>query len=381
MRMTRRALPTASVALVLSIAGLAGCSSDEPAPERSASPSSSAPSSASPSSSPNENKSAQPVSVGDPEEVVSGLEVPWSIVFVDQTPIFSERDTGRIREIGEDGSTRLVGQVEGVEHLGGEGGLLGLAVDEQHRLYAYSSSEAGNRVQRYELSGAPGSYRLGSPTTIIDDLPQSVYHNGGRIAIGPDGMLYVAVGDTQDSDTAQDRKSLGGKILRMTLDGEVPDDNPFDGSFVYSYGHRNVQGMAWTSDGTMFASEFGENTWDELNVIEAGGNYGWPEVEGIGRDDRFIDPVQQWEPADASPSGIAVVDDQVFIANLRGEVLRQVPASDPGESTEHFNGDYGRLRAVAPAPDGSLWLITNNTDGVGAPRDGDDRILRIPLQR
>jgi glucose/arabinose dehydrogenase len=229
MRMTRRTLPAVWVALALGITGLAGCSSDGPTDEgtTSSTPSPSASSAA-------EGGTPASISLGDPEEVVSDLKVPWSIVFVDDTPIFSERDTGRIMEIGENGKTRLVGQVAGVEHLGGEGGLLGLAVDDEHRLYAYSSSEAGNRVQRYDLSGEAGSYRLGSPATIIDDLPQSVYHNGGRIAIGPDGMLYVAVGDTQDSETAQDKDSLGGKILRMTLDGKVPDDNPFDGSPVYS---------------------------------------------------------------------------------------------------------------------------------------------------
>jgi glucose/arabinose dehydrogenase len=157
----------------------------------------------------------------------------------------------------------------------------------------------------------------------------------------------------------------------------VPRDNPFDGSPVYSYGHRNPQGLAWDSDGTLYASEFGQDTWDELNVIEPGGDYGWPEVEGIADDDRFIDPVQQWEPADASPSGIAVTDDSIWIANLRGARLTEVPLDDLGDSTEHLVEEHGRLRDVVVAPDDTLWVLTNNTDGRGDPGPGDDRILRF----
>ena len=158
---------------------------------------------------------------------------------------------------------------------------------------------------------------------VLDGLPAAGNHNGGRIAFGPDGMLYAGAGDAAQGDRAQDLDSLGGKILRMTPDGGIPDDNPFAGSLVYSYGHRNVQGLAWTEDGTMFATEFGQDTWDELNIIEAGGNYGWPIVEGQGGGDEFIDPVQQWRPDAASPSGMAIIGGTIFIANLRGEVLRR----------------------------------------------------------
>lgn len=173
---------------------------------------------------------------------------------------------------------------------------------------------------------------------------------------------------------------MSGKILRMTPDGDVPLDNPFPNSFVYSYGHRNSQGIAWTEDGTMYASEFGQDTWDELNRIEAGGNYGWPEVEGIVGEDGFIDPLQQWSPDDASPSGIAIHDGSIYIANLRGERLRTVPLADPATADEQFVDVYGRLRDVVVAPDGSLWILTNNTDGRGDPNRGDDRILRVPLR-
>jgi|SRR5690625_4634726 len=204
-------------------------------------------------------------------------------------------------------------------------------------------------------------------------------HNGGRIAFGPDGMLYVTTGDAGDPSHAQDPDSPAGKILRLTPDGEIPNDNPVDGSPVHSLGHRNPQGLDWADDGTLYASEFGQDTWDELNVIEPGGNYGWPEVEGIGGGE-FIDPVRQWRPAEASPSGLAVVDGSVVVASLRGERVWQVPIGEPQRSEDHLTGDHGRLRDVAEAPDGSLWILTNNTDGRGDPADGDDRVLRVPIE-
>jgi glucose/arabinose dehydrogenase len=204
-------------------------------------------------------------------------------------------------------------------------------------------------------------------------------HNGGRIAFGPDGMLYATVGDAGDPSSAQDLDSLAGKILRITPEGDVPADNPFDGSPVYSYGHRNPQGLAWDDEGTLYASEFGQDTWDELNVIRAGGNYGWPEVEGVADREGYIDPVQQWTPDEASPSGIAIVGGSLFIANLRGERLREIPLDDLAASVEQFDGEFGRLRDVVVAPDGGLWVLTNNTDGRGSPSAGDDRIIRVPF--
>ena len=314
---------------------------------------------------------------GEPSDVVTGLDAPWSVVFVGDTPLVSERDSGRILEVLAGGGTRTVGTVGGIAH-GGEGGLLGLAVRDG-QLYAYSTGAGGNRIQRIALTGGPGSYGLGEAVTILDGLPRAGIHNGGRIAFGPDGMLYAGVGDAGQTSRSQDLGSLGGKILRMTPDGGVPADNPFPGSLVWSYGHRNVQGLAWTADGTMFASEFGQNTWDELNVITPGANYGWPVVEGIAGAPDFVDPVQQWATSAASPSGLVAAGGTLFLANLRGQVLRSIPVADPSTSTELYRGTYGRLRAVAVAPDGSLWVVTNNTDGRGSPRSGDDRILRIPL--
>ena len=307
--------------------------------------------------------------------VAAGLDVPWSVVFHDGIPLVSERDSARILELDESGEPREVAVIDGVQPSG-EGGLLGIAVHDDH-LYVYFTAANDNRIERFPLSGDAGNLALGDPQTVLDGIPKSGNHNGGRIVFGPDGMLYATAGDAGDGSAAQDLDSLAGKILRLTPEGDIPDDNPFRDSPVYSYGHRNPQGIAWDGADTMYASEFGQNTWDELNVIEAGGDYGWPEVEGIAEDDRYIDPVQQWNPADASPSGIAVSDGTIFIANLRGERLREVPLDDLGAATEHWVGEYGRLRDVVVAPDGALWVLTNNTDGRGSPRDGDDRILRL----
>ena len=315
--------------------------------------------------------------LSEPETISTGVQSPWSIAFLDSTPLVSERDSGRILEIDREGNQREAGVINAQGR--GEGGLLGIAVQDGY-FYSYLTAGDENRIERRELRGAPGSLSLGEPLPVFSGIPAGPVHNGGRIAFGPDGMLYATAGDAGDRDSAQDTQSLSGKILRLRPNGGVPGDNPFPGSPVFSYGHRNPQGLAWDGEGRLYASEFGQNTWDELNIIEAGGNYGWPEAEGMANRDGFIDPVQQWDPAEASPSGIAVLGDSVFVANLRGERLREIPLADTAAAVEHLP-DYGRLRDAVAAPDGSLWLLTNNTDGRGSPGPDDDRILRIVLDR
>ncbi|MFD4404872.1 PQQ-dependent sugar dehydrogenase [Nocardia sp. NPDC058499] len=307
--------------------------------------------------------------------VTTDLAAPWSVTFFEDTALVSERDSARVLELDAGGNPREVGVVAGAAPSG-EGGLLGIAVRDRY-LFTYYTAGSENRLERFELTGDPGSLGLGRGETLVDGIPAARFHNGGRIAFGPDGMLYVTVGDAGDRRSAQDRDAPTGKILRMTPDGRAPADNPFPGSRVYSYGHRNPQGLAWSADGTLYASEFGQDTWDELNVIEPGGNYGWPEVEGIAGRAGFIDPVQQWRPDESSPSGMAISGDALYLANLRGERLRQIPLDDPGTSTEYLVGEYGRLRDVTTTPGGSLWVLTNNTDGRGDPAPGDDRILRV----
>jgi glucose/arabinose dehydrogenase len=313
------------------------------------------------------------------EDVATGFDVPWGLVFLpDGSALLSERDTARILSVSADGGVTEVGPVEGVQP-GGEGGLLGLAVapDSPETVYAYFTAAEDNRVVRMPYRGGA----LGAAEVVVDGIPKAGNHNGGRLAFGPDGKLYVSTGDASQSERAQSLESLGGKILRLNPDGSIPADNPFDGSPVFSYGHRNVQGLAFDEDGNLWASEFGQNTWDELNLIQAGQNYGWPVVEGVGGDDRFVDPVAQWSTDEASPSGIAFVRDTVFMAALRGERLWQIPVQDgtAGTPADFAVGEFGRLRHAEVAPDGSLWVLTNNT-ARGTPREGDDRILRVTLE-
>ncbi|MDQ1478216.1 MAG: hypothetical protein QOE62_3445 [Actinomycetota bacterium] len=255
---------------------------------------------------------------------------------------------------------------------GGEGGLLGIAVSPGYAsdryVYVYYTAATDNRIARLRLGEAP--------QTIFTGIPKAGNHNGGRIAFGPDGMLYAGTGDANERDRAQERDYLGGKILRLTPDGKPAPGNPFDGSPVYSYGHRNVQGFAWDSAGHFYAAEFGQNRYDELNRIEPGRNYGWPIVEGMGNDDRYVDPIATWTTSDASPSGIAVLNDTVYVACLRGTKLYRL-GTDGRTARALLDDEYGRLRAVAVAPDGSLWILTSNRDGRGSPTETDDRILRL----
>ncbi|WP_309127057.1 PQQ-dependent sugar dehydrogenase [Microbacterium sp.] len=320
----------------------------------------------------------------EPITIASGLDAPWSVIRLeDGGALISQRDDGRVIELTAGGEQREAGTVPGVVS-GGESGLHGLAVleeDGERWLYAYHGAEDDNRVMRMPLTGEDWSLGLDVDRleVVVDGIPRASNHNGGRIAFGDDGMLYVSTGDAGDGERSQDRSDLGGKILRMTPEGDPAPGNPF-GTLVYSLGHRNVQGLAWDSEGTLWASEFGQNTWDELNRIEPGGNYGWPDHEGMADAEDAIDPVAAWAPADASPSGIAIVDDIAYVAGLRGERLWLLDVSDPdAEPHAVFAGQFGRLRDVVAGPDGTLWVLTNNTDGRGSPGEGDDRLLQLTL--
>lgn len=376
-------------AAALAVAALAGCSSPSaPGPTASVSPPSGAatpgtPSSTSsapsPSSSPGPSV-ARPPAVSSVDVLARGLEVPWGVAFLpDGSALVAQRRSGEVVRVSADGSSRPAGRVPGVADRG-EGGLLGLAVDpaDPGTVYAYLTTDDDNRVVALPYDGS----RLGEPRVLLDGIPAGSIHNGGRLALGPDGRLYVGTGDAGERSLAQSSSSLGGKILRIATDGSVPPDNPDPGSPVWSRGHRNVQGLAFDSAGRLWATEFGQSRFDELNQIVRGGNYGWPVVEGRGGGDRFRDPKAQWPTDQASPSGLAIVDDVAVLAGLRGQRLWLVPleGTDAGAPVDALQGRYGRLRTVTATPDGALWVTTSNRDGRGVPVEADDRILEVRLR-
>ncbi|MBT2403046.1 MULTISPECIES: sorbosone dehydrogenase family protein [unclassified Streptomyces] len=349
----------------------------------------SAGSSARPSGSPEASGAPAKGSVTVTGEVAKGLESPWGVApLPDGDLLVASRDKGTISrvEVGS-GKVTPIGEVPGVAP-GGEGGLLGLALSpgfaSDKMVYAYFTTESDNRIarMRYDEHRDPGQ-QLGAPDTVLRGIPKGLIHNGGRIAFGPDKMLYAGTGETGDGGLAQDKKSLGGKILRMTPDGDPVHGNPEADSVVYSYGHRNVQGLAWDKDKRLWAAEFGQNTWDELNLIEPGGNYGWPEAEGKAGRPGLRDPVAVWKTDEASPSGIAVAQGSVWMAALKGERLWRIPlagASPVAEPETFLEGKYGRLRTVVSLGGDRLLLVTSETDGRGSPEAGDDRILTLTVR-
>ena len=343
---------------------------------------------------------------------VQGLEVPWSLVFLpDGRALVSERP-GRIRLI-RDGVLQeepyaVLAAVEGGKGLigfilelavGGEGGLMGLALHpdfpEEPYLYAMHTYRGPdgvkNRVIRLEDRGDHGRF----DKVIIENIPGGLNHNGGRIAFGPDGMLYVTTGETFEAQLAADLNSLGGKILRLTPEGKVPEDNPFPDSPVYSFGHRNPQGLAWHPEtGHLFASEhgpsgeFGLRAHDEINVIRPGGNYGWPNVVGAPGLKPYVDPLVVWKDTAVPPAGTAFYDGDLFVAVLGSGALIRISLAQlgPGYRVERIERWFaqgphetrlGRIRDVVAAPDGRLYFLTSNRDGRGSPRPGDDKIYRL----
>jgi glucose/arabinose dehydrogenase len=314
--------------------------------------------------------------------VADNLGVPWGLALLpDGSALVSERSTGRVLQVRPGAAPVAVGSVPGVV-AEGEGGLLGLAVAPsfaQDRLvYAYLTAARDNRVVRMAW---PAGGSLGPPQVVLSGIPKGAIHNGGQLVFGPGGLLWISTGDEGVPERAQDLGSLGGKILRVSPDGSVPADNPFPGSPIWSYGHRNVQGLAFDSAGQLWASEFGAKGRDELNRIERGGNFGWPAVEGPGGAPSYLDPYASWPTSEASPSGLAIVADVAYLGALRGQRLWQVPlaGSRAGQPRAFLEGELGRIRGVLAVPGGGLWVTTSNTDGRGEPRAGDDRVAEVRL--
>ena len=325
-------------------------------------------------------------------QVATKLSAPWGVGRLpDGTVLVSLRDEARLVAINlTTGTTTPVtgpgaSDLESTTLHGGEGGLLGVAISpkfsEDRTVFMYRSTEAGNEVVRAELDGST----LGAVTTVLEGIPGASNHNGGALRFGPDRALYIGTGDAGKGDLAQNVASLAGKILRVHPDGSIPLDNPLPGTPLWSLGHRNVQGIDWDAQGRMYASEFGASTFDELNLITQGGNYGWPEVEGPGGVAAgFIDPLVSWPTKVASPSGLAVTSDAIYLAGLRGERLWRVPlaqvaSGSPIKPQALVTGEFGRLRAVVVLPGEDLLIMTNNTDGRGDPGPDDDRLIRLSL--
>jgi glucose/arabinose dehydrogenase len=331
------------------------------------------------------------------ETLASGLEVPWALAWAPDGRLFLTERPGRVRMI-ENGELRAEPvAVMPSSRSTAEGGLLGLALAPDFAasgaLYVYYTYDAAsgprNRVSRLRLVDG----RAAEEAVILDDIPGGPIHDGGRIAFGPDGKLYVGTGDATRGALAQDLGSLAGKILRLNPDGTVPEDNPWPGSPVYSLGHRNVQGLAWhPGTGQLYAAEHGptgENGWcchDEVNRIVPGGNYGWPLVIGRAGDPRFVDPLLEsgadtWPPGDLAFASLGVSAGALFLTTLRGGLLWRLTLSPAGgEITTRallLAGEYGRLRPLVVGPDGALYVATSNRDGRGRPDSADDRLLRL----
>lgn len=326
--------------------------------------------------------------------IATGLSAPWGLAELPLgSYLITERDNarlgvitaaGEVVEVTGPGAEQIVSTTLDV----GEGGLLGVALhpdfEDNRTIVLYRTTRPADPINQVFTATLSEDYELTVDDPILS-IPAAPTHNGGAVAFGPDGYLYVGTGDAGEPELAQDLDSLAGKILRVDLDGAPAPGNPLPGSPVWSLGHRNVQGFDWDADGTMYASEFGANAFDELNMIVPGGNYGWPVVEGMSDDevetDNFRDPLHVWPTSEASPSGLAVTDEGVYLAGLRGERLWRVPLGDDALAPQELlAGEYGRLRNVITISGGDLVVLTNNTDGRGQPGEDDDQLLRLRVR-
>jgi len=318
--------------------------------------------------------------------LATNLEKPWAIDFAGDK-IFVTEKVGRIRVI--ESGVLLEDPLATLRTVNAfDGGLLGIAVhpnfEKNHFLYVYFTYENDGKLWNKILRITESENKLVDVETIFDEIPGSAFSNGGILKFGPDGKLYAGTGTVSDSSHgSQDLQSLEGKILRLNDDGTTPDDNPFSDSPVFSYGHRNSKGMAWDESGNLFVTELGPTKNDEINLVQPGKNYGWPEQECAGSE-KFVDPLVCYDPA-MEPGGIVFysgdklnLENSLIMAGLRGSGLFSLNIDNNmiDEQKSIISG-LGRIRDVSQGPDGYLYLITSNTDGKAFPDKNDDKLLRI----
>ena len=310
------------------------------------------------------------------EVIAQNLNIPWEIAFLPNGEILVTERSGTLLLVKS-------GQkipIEGVKHIG-EGGLLGAAIHPNfennkyiYLYYTYSSdgNETLNRVVRFKFENG----KLINETVLVDKIPGAVNHNGGRIKFGPDKFLYISIGDAQNPSLAQDKNSLAGKILRVTDEGKTAPGNPFN-NLVYSYGHRNPQGLAWDNQGRLWATEHGPQAVDELNLIEKGKNYGWPTIQGDQIQEGMVNPViQSGSTVTWAPAGATYLGESIFFGGLAGKSLFEYKIADK-TLKRYFQEEFGRIRAVVLGPDGYLYITTSNTDGRGNPKEDDDKLIKV----
>lgn len=310
--------------------------------------------------------------------IADNLQVPWALAFLpDGSFLFTER-IGKV-SLWKEGSIKLINSIAEVKSIG-EGGLLGIAIHPQfisnHFIYLYYTynirlDKTLNKVARYKYEDEI----LIPDKIIIDNIPGASIHNGGRIKFGPDEFLYIATGDAANPSLAQDTAELAGKILRVKSDGTVPPDNPF-GNAVYSFGHRNPQGLAWDANGNLWETEHGSTAYDEINKIEKGKNYGWPKVRGDEKENALVSPIIHSGEETWAPAGLAILNNNLYFSGLRGETLYRVVLGQY-KLQKFFTGKFGRLREMVLGPDKFLYFTTSNQDGRGKADKGSDKIIKI----
>lgn len=319
--------------------------------------------------------------------VAQNLEVPWAIAFLPNGEMLVTERPGRVQLVSSQNSnTTMVANLPNVKQIG-EGGLLGIALDpdfeSNNYVYLYytydgSGNNTKNRVVRMTFENG----RLENEEILVDAIPGASNHNGGRIKFGPDGYLYIATGDAQEPSLAQNKNSLAGKILRVTPDGKAAPGNPF-GNRVYSYGHRNVQGLAWDANENLWATEHGrsgvQSGLDELNLIKPGNNYGWDIIQGDETRNGMVTAVKNSGGTTWAPANTEVLGNDLYFVGLRGKSLYKTPiqGTSLGEVQEYLVNEFGRLREVVLGPDGMLYITTSNRDGRGSQQDQDDKIIRV----